>query len=261
MKYDLSDVSFLIPFKKDSEERVRNLDFVLKYLKTYFKTTVYIMEQDFDQKYFLSDEYKNDSDFIVDYSFVKADSYLFHRTKLLNDMAKKSTTPIISIYDLDVIFKIDQYIVSRDLIKSKTYDVVYPYNGKFINFSDDKLQSIFEKCSVDHLKETDGNCYHNASVGGAIFYNKDVFFKCGMENEKFMSWGAEDNYRLEVVTKFGYKVTRIGGILCHMYHPTSENSSNTKHQAYFNNQNEYYKVCNMTKQQLEEYIKTFTWTK
>lgn len=185
MPIDLTHVTFLIPFKKDSDERLRNINFVIKYLSKHFNTNISIMEQDTEQKFVLdlvSDNCK------ITYEFIKTDNYLFHRTKLLNLMAKKATTSVICLYDTDVIFTIDQYIHSYQAIITNACDMIFPYDGRFINYAGEPLNIILNSISLDGITEQMGGCYNPNSVGGAIFYNKKKFIEYGMENENFVSW-------------------------------------------------------------------------
>ena len=121
------------------------------------------------------------------------------------------------------------------------------------------LNTIINNVSLDGITDKQGNCYNPNSVGGAIFYNKQKFFECGMENEYFMSWGWEDVLRTYIIQTLGFRLGRIPGILYHLNHPTSPNSSNVQHKAYQDNYNEYVKTSRMNLEQLRQYIKTWNW--
>lgn len=254
---DLSDVTFLIPFKKDSDERLRNINVIIKYLTKYFKTNISIIENDINQNFLLDGLDISPSK--INYEFRKSDNYIFHRTKLLNDMAKNCKTSIISLYDTDVIFKIKQYINTVELLRSGTFDVVFPYDGRFINYDGNILNQILNTLDVETIEESQGGCYNPNSVGGSIFFNKHKFIEYGMENENFISWGFEDTCRAVRIQKLSLKCARVSGILYHLNHPTSVNSSNTKHKAYYDNYYEYQKVLSMSTEQLKQYIKTWNW--
>ena len=98
------------------------------------------------------------------------------------------------------------------------------------------------------------------SVGGAVFCNARDFVDAGMENEKFVSWGCEDFERYERISKLGYSIRRVDGILYHLSH--KRNLNNGPKNPYFKkNEAEYLKVKNMNRSQLIEYISTWEWTK
>jgi predicted glycosyltransferase involved in capsule biosynthesis len=181
------------------------------------------------------------------------------RTFLLNEMAKDSNTPIIVNYDADVLLKLEQYKDSVEAIRQNKVDMIYPYNGRFMDIFGPVLDTVMNTLSVETLQEKDGNCIHPNSLGGAIFWNKQKFIEAGMENENFVSWGYEDNERLVRSQKLGYRVGRIDGPCWHMHHASSTNSANTSHKAYFDNQQEFQKVSNMTPVQLKDYVKTWGW--
>lgn len=259
MLYDLTDVSFLIPFKKDSDERVRNLNFVLSYLGKYFKTNIFIIEHDTQQNFSLDNTIIGENK--IDYQFIKSENYIFHRTKLLNLMAKKSKTQFICLYDLDVVFKIQQYLKCVEALRANVCDMVFPYSGPFINYNGEILNKILQEVSVESVLESEGGNYNPNSVGGAIFFNKQKFIECGMENEHFISWGFEDLCRVSRNGKLGMRIARVDGILYHLNHPVSDNSSNTKHGAYNTNHQEYAKVANMSPDELRRYVNTWAWIK
>jgi predicted glycosyltransferase involved in capsule biosynthesis len=137
--------------------------------------------------------------------------------------------------------------------------MIYPFDGKFIDISGDILAKAIENLSVETLKETDGSLTHPSSLGGVVMWNKSKFMQVGMENENFVSWGYEDNERLCRAMKLGVKVARADGCLFHMHHPVSQNSSNTKHKAYQDNQREFMKVNQMSTLELLKYIGSWSW--
>jgi hypothetical protein len=123
---DLKDVTFIIPILIDSEDRINNYNIVIDYLLKNFDTNIIVCESDNESH---EDILKRDG---IKYMFVKNDG-LFHRTRLLNIMTKKAKTNIVVNYDIDVVFKPQQYVEARDAIKSGNYDVFYPYCVNFLN--------------------------------------------------------------------------------------------------------------------------------
>jgi predicted glycosyltransferase involved in capsule biosynthesis len=250
---DLTDVTFNIPFKIDTPERVRNLNIILDYLTTNFKTNILLCENDTDQKFDTQGKYNK--------LFIPRGDYLMHRTHCLNQMAMKSSTPIIVNYDTDVLFPVAQYVQSVKVIRENKYDMVYPYDGRFIDLQEPHITNIKNTRSVENLTPNNGNLIHPKSVGGAIFWNKQKFIEGGMENERFISWGWEDNERLHRFGVLGYRISRVEGVLYHLTHPRSPNSANTQHKAYFDNEKEYHRILSLSKDALRQQISTWGWTK
>lgn len=253
MKIDLKDVTFNIPFKKDSEERLENAVTIVKYIQKYFDTNIIVSEQDDTKKFPDMDGVKH--------IFLQTSNNILLRTTMLNNMCKLSSTPFVANYDTDVLFKETQYVTAVDMLRKTDKAGVFPYGGRFLNYINNERRKIIDTLSLDGMEEGNGHLIHPSSVGGAIIWNKQKFIKGGMENENFKSWGFEDNERMSRFIKLGYAIGRTDGILYHLSHPVSLNSSNTKHIAYSNNHFELAKVNNMTKEKLEEYINTWSWNK
>jgi hypothetical protein len=96
------------------------------------------------------------------------------------------------------------------------------------------------------------------SVGGAIFFNKESYFKGGGENENYVSYGNEDVEIKERFTRLGFKIERVKGVIYHIDHFISLDSY-IHHEDYPNNEREYERVKNLTDEQLktEFYDKNF----
>ncbi len=253
---NLKDVTFTIPVRIDTEARIRNIRTVVLYLCKYFDTNILIAEESST-----SEVPKILENLPVKYSYahIKTDNPLMHRTKVLNIMAKAAQTPIIVNYDTDVLLKPEQYVSAAAGIRQNRYDMIYPYDGRFIDINGDVLHHAINNLDVNNLSIASGNLIHPQSLGGAVFWNKQKFLEIGGENQNCISWGFEDNERLTRATKMNCRTARINGCIFHMYHPPSLNSANADHPAYINNQNEYNKVNSMNKDQLSKYIQSWSW--
>ena len=112
--------------------------------------------------------------------------------------------------------------------------------------------------SVNTLNPEDYPNFGKSSMGGALFLNRQVFIDSGMENEYFISWGAEDWERFRRFVKLGYRVGRVKGPLFHIDHARKQDS-NENNPYYQRNVAEYQKVDTLSVEQLKEYIKTWPW--
>lgn len=257
-RIDLTDVTFIIPIRIDTNERIRNLKTVLSYLNKYFDTNIIIGEE---SSISMVPGILLGSNLKFTYMHIKTDSPYIHRTKVLNIMTKASTTPIVANYDVDVLFKVQKYVTTASAIRQNIADVCFPYNGLFVNITDDILQNAINTLNIESLNENSGAVFNPKSVGGALFFNKQTYIEAGLENENFVSWGFEDNERVTRLYKLGYRISRADGCLFHMNHPTSSNSSNIKSPTYLQNQAEFLKVTNMSEGHLRNYVNGWTWTK
>ena len=248
---DLSDITFNIPVKYDTDDRIENLKVIVDYLNKHFITNIIVMERDREPKF----------DFIKEkcqYVFEKTDEIMLRRTYCLNKMCLLSKTPYISNYDTDVLFQIKDYTDTLELLKNGV-EMVYPYNGKFLECNRKQFfKSIKESLSVDCVVSQKLPYLHPNSLGGAVFWNKESFIKIGMENEKFISWGWEDNERYERAKKFDLKIERTSGNLYHLEHRRLIDSS-PKNPFINKNKQEFNRIKNMNKEQLIEEIKKWEW--
>ena len=251
---DLKQTTFLIPVKIEHEDRANNLKIVVDYLSNALDTNIIIHEQDSDAV----------RDILKDYRFgymkTEREDGMIHRTKQLNDMTKKATTPVVVNYDADVLCYPEIYKQAQEVILQNRADVVYPYNGKFYDVPRKYHDVIFERKTLGHIEpiQNNGDLLHPNSVGGAIFLNRQKYMDVGMENQNFMSWGFEDNERLFRFKKLGCRIARIGGALFHLTHTRTTNSV-PEHPFYKHNEQEFYRIVRMHKQQLRQEVNRWGW--
>ncbi|WP_414617584.1 galactosyltransferase-related protein [Dyadobacter sp. 32] len=254
-RFDLKDVTFLIPVRIDSDSRLVNLYSVVNYLHKYFKTNIIVFESDHDSKIDIK-ELPNSCLYYFNIDF----SPYFHRTRIINWMIKKSTSRFISIYDCDVIIPTDQLKKSVSLLRKNLYDMIFPYDGNFVDV-DPLFKRMFSEILDPNLFNSNKNKFRSftkRSNGGAVLLTRASYIKAGMENENFSSWGPEDLERLKRMRNLGYKITRIEGSLYHLIHERNENSK------YYGNKKiefmeEYFKICNLSINELLNYITSWEW--
>ena len=253
---DLSDVTFSIPVKVDSQDRLNNLKMIVDYITHYFKTNFIICEQDTTQ---VKDHLKG-----LNYTYIqtKRNDDLIHRTRQLNIMASTSKTPIIVNYDCDVLFKPKQIIDAVNKIRNDESDFVFPYQGEFWDVPKKHFEQIRKSFTLHQLDPLKSHCtlFNPNSKGGAIFCNKEKFISSGGENENFLSWGHEDHERICRFKKFGHRIDRVDGVLYHLNHSRGVNSGNNCPHVK-KNANEFHKVAQMNPAMLKEYVESWTWLK
>jgi len=241
-KIDISDVTFTIPVRIDKDERLRHLITTVGKIQRDFKTNILIGE--------LSNRATADLRRFCrlnncGYVYFNTDKPYFHRTKLLNDLARISTTPFIVNMDSDVAAEPNAIIESVTCLRETAYDIVIPYDGTVINIIDKKHSIVTSK----------------KACGGVVFWIRESFFRAGMENENFIDWGFEDNERLSRAKILGLAKRQLPAYkLYHLNHSTTENYDGemlTKYRE--NNREELKKIMKMEKKELIEYIKTWEW--
>lgn len=254
--HNLSDVTFTIPVKIDQPDRGRNLNIMTRYLKKHLNTNIVICEMDTESR--AKEHIEKGIDY--KYIFMKTKSPWFHRTMMLNYMAKMADTPIIVNYDTDVILKPEQYVEAANLIRQGFSDLVFPYDGNFLDIPAAHVQQLGNTLELNVPPNVCRNLRPAAdSVGGAVFWSKEKFISVGMENENFVSWGFEDTERDYRARALGLRVNRVSDPLFHMHHGSSPNSATSSHPFYRKNEQEWIKVSQMNRDVLNEYIKTWKW--
>ena len=128
---DLTNATFIIPIRIESQDRLRNVLTVLYFLLNNFDTNIIVKEVD-TESVFTNDVLPLLVDAEIDLSklthvFEKSDAPLFHRQKVLNEMIQLSKTKIVINYDCDALLPIESYTTAYAAILSDQCDVVYPY--------------------------------------------------------------------------------------------------------------------------------------
>lgn len=240
----LLDTTFIIPVAYDHNDRVANLNLSIQHIQTNFNTNISVIEQG-GTKFNYVEEY-------CDYAFYKSQE--FHRTRMINKIAKFVTTDYVVNWDADMILNPVQLWYSVQLLRLGI-DVVYPYDGNFKHIDKDKHKYL--TANLDWLigKDLKGPI---ESWGGAIFLNRKKFLSVGGENENFISWGPEDAERFNRFLKMGLKVDRLKGQIYHLEHYRGRNSG--RHNPHLEaNRKEWHKVRLMERDELFSYINTWEW--
>lgn len=176
---------------------------------------------------------------------------------MLNQMASMAQTPIVANWDADVIVAPMQILLTVLAIRSGKHQMVFPYDGIFARMD---RKPWYQRVSEQDIGVARSSIFHGMtegfiSVGGAVFFNREYFLSRGGENEKFISYGAEDLERVERFKKLGASIQRVHGPLYHMNHWCGPDSS--KDNPFFSaNDREYKRICGMSRPQLEkEFLK------
>lgn len=245
-KINLKNVTFTVPVAFDHKDRIENLTANIAMLYKTFDTNIIIGEQ-------AGDKFQAFGEWCKYHKFNYKE---FHRTKMLNVMAKMSDTEIVVNHDADVFLPPMQIIESVYRI-SQGVDMVYPYDGRFARVNRKYLKELeqFMDVGILYKEQWPGTDRKKdlMSVGGCIFFNKERFFDFGGENERFISYGPEDYERYDRFNIAGARVERVRGMLYHIDHHRGENS--TSGNKYFHkNHKEYDMMKVFNKEQMKKYI-------
>jgi len=223
MKYNLREMTFLIPLRVDSLVRLENILMSIEYLLRHFDTNIFVLQADNYDSGIVS-KFLNKR---VKYRFMEDYDNVFYRTKYLNIMTTETSTPFIAIWDADVIVPYQQIIDSFQKLH-EGFEIAYPYDGHFYDTSDIIREVFFKSRKLQILEQHQskmGLTYGDKMIGGAIFVNRDAYVAAGMECEDFYGWGPEDWERFERWRAFNYKIYRAHGNLYHLTHSRGINST------------------------------------
>ena len=281
---DLSNVTFIIPLRVDTGDRLRNVVLSTAFLLNKFDTNVIIKEVDSERRFEtyclpiikrLADTTNLNHIFEVE---TRTDD-AFHRTRVLNDMVMESTTDIVVNYDTDILLPIRSYTSAVDMLTCDkcNYDVIYPYRfGKrgerkvkldfsvrtqddmdnFENYPEvQRFTSSYDPDSFDnyfYFPHQQGEGW--AEYGMVQFFNRKVYIDGFLENEGFIAYAPEDVERHYRWKTLGYNIGRVDNYAYHLEHERTQNSwFNNPHMQRNNELWEQLKVLN--KEQLVEYYK------
>jgi len=232
-KINLSNCTFIIPVRIDSNDRTRNLITVLCFLLSQFDTKIILKEvasQPLVDEYILpqvKEFLDNDLEGFT-YLFEKSDNPEFHRMKIINEVLNQVETDVVVNYDSDVLLKPEIYAKSVNLILNEKYDIIYPYGlGEYQKqiYANDKLVSDFLNNDFDFAILEEREKVYMSQFGHVQFLKTRSYIDAGMENENFISWSPEDKERYFRFDKLGYKVGRIdGAFVYHLEHYRGKNS-------------------------------------
>lgn len=194
-KLDLKDVTFLIPLRIDTINRLENTQVVVDYLIKNFETQIRILEASSRDTGILQKLLPKD----VEHYFKEDFDTIFHRTKYINELVHSCQTPFLSVWDTDVVIPMRQIEKTIELLRNGEADFVTPFKDKFQDTSFIMRDLYVKKRNIDLLEKHQGkmqSLYNPNPVGGVFFANCESYRESGMENEKFYGYGDE---RMEIV--------------------------------------------------------------
>lgn len=245
---DLKDLTFTIPVFCDSNDRKENLELTVCLIQKNFNTNIIIGEQGTDKLQIPNCEY------------VKFDYPNFHRTKMLNEMAKMARTPYIANWDCDVFTPPMQILESVHKLR-QGQQMVYPYEWDFVRVMRKERPKIFPWYDLgvytNYEYRTDDKP-QRPSLGGAVLWNKQKFFEIGGENEYFISFGPEDVERWDRARILGVNIERVKGKLYHFNHWCGPDSS-ISNPHFKANRRLHHEIAAKSQEEMKVYVESLPW--
>lgn len=245
-------LTIVIPIKIDHEDRLRNIDISINYLRHYFECDIIICEQDVDSKLVDICEKYN-----CRHIFIETDEF-FNKLKLVNIAVREVTTQVFALYDADALLRPEQLKGATQAITSGRAQMVYPYDGNFYDVPEKFFSIINDTKDLTKIDLKECILFNPNSVGGCVMFDREHYWKCGGSNENFRSVGYDDPEMYSRFQKLGTKIMRTQAPLWHLTHWRGESSFN--HNPHIeHNKSIYANVLNMTQEQLQSYVDNFSW--
>ena len=231
----MMDLTFLIPTKIETEDRLRNIISSVSYLLKHIPAKVIVKEVSNHPTFQFRAipeirKYVDTSN--LTYFYEESSEPWFCKSKVLNDLISASNTKVVANYDVDCILPLSSYHQAYDAINNDHADVVYPYGCGIYQWKAEYDFQIYEEFinTLDTSTLDKRKSLSNSTIGWTQFINRQVYIDSFMMNENFISWGCEDDefyYRMSVL---GNRIARIDNYAYHLEHSRTPNS-------WFNNPN------------------------
>lgn len=225
----MMDLTFLIPTRIETEDRLRNIISSVSYLLKHIPAKVIVKEvsnQPIFQFKAIPEIKKYADTSNLEYLYEESQEPLFCKSKVLNDLIVASSTKVVANYDADCILPIDSYYRAYSSINDDQVDVVYPYGCGVYQWKSEYNPEIYKKFvrTLDISILDQNKTLSTSTIGWTQFVNRQKYIESYMMNENFISWGCEDDefyYRMSIL---GNRIGRIDNYVYHLEHSRTHNS-------------------------------------
>jgi predicted glycosyltransferase involved in capsule biosynthesis len=223
------DLTFLIPTRIETEDRLRNIISSVSYLLKHVPAKVIVKEvsnQPIFQFRAIPEIKKYVDTSNLTYLYEENQEPLFCKSKILNDLIVAANTKVVANYDIDCILPLESYYQAYEEINLNRADVVYPYGCGVYQWRAEYNHDIYKEF-IKHLDISvldKQKTLSNSTIGWTQFVNRQKYIDSYMMNENFISWGCEDDefyYRMSVL---GNRIGRIDNYVYHLEHSRTNNS-------------------------------------
>lgn len=223
------DLTFLIPTRIETEDRLRNIISSVSYLLKHIPAKVLVKEVSNHPTFKFRAipeirKYVDTSN--LEYLYEESSEPWFCKSKVLNDLIIASNTKVIANYDADVILPVHSYFDAYQLISENHADVVYPYQCGVYQWKAEYNSDIYNEfvLNLDTRILDKNKTLYNSTIGWSQFIDRQKYIDSYMMNENFISWGCEDDefyYRMSVL---GNRIARVESYVYHLEHSRTYNS-------------------------------------
>jgi len=212
------EASYLITFRDVDGSRRPLLEAVIEWLRAFPKLEIVVVEQDAVRR--LNPDPLGPG---IRYFFAPNDGP-FNKAWGLNVAARHARHGILVTGDADMVMPVPA--LARALYVCREYfDAVNPYAG-IVDLTGAETRSVLDNGIegaqvrrprvVDRLPEREYLCF----CGGICVYRREVYFRLGGMDERFLGWGGEDDAMSTNLMRFtGSTAVQKDTVAWHLWHP------------------------------------------
>jgi hypothetical protein len=252
----MHDLSFVIPIRADTSDRLENCGAILRFLTQHFpQSEIQLVEQDArSQTAALRKSFPQ-----VVWHFEFNDKH-FSRGAAINTGLLRSTRRCVCAYDTDILIDPAALRLAVSLIKSGRWPIVIPFNLIFVEVSGQRRANLIESLDlgdlsrITHLSEVPRHPEIASRVlsGAIMVCDRELVVMEGGYNRKMTSYGWEDIEFFKRFDKLGYYSYILNDFnLIHLDHRRGPDSR--INEIYEINKREFDKVLGMSESQLKAY--------
>lgn len=225
------NISFIIHYRRDSDDRFNNFKFSVDYIAKNFTGSQIIVINDSPEidKEIITICKTNGVNLLICENHDE-----FKKTYCFNSAAAVAVHDIFCFWDVDIIIS-EKYIrKAYEYILNGTHNHVYPFNGTFIDLQKDVFDPYVLNYDFDGLeklwqeKHPSLHLASSESPGGCNLISKQAFEKMGGYDVRFIGWGFEDTdflYRSRKLNSVIY-LQESEAICWHMHHDNAIRTEN-----------------------------------
>lgn len=237
-KSNIPELSIIIHYRKDSDDREKNLRTLLRFLSTNFITKDIIVVN--DERNFNGKNPKWIQEYATLFCIENDDE--FKKSFCFNYGALAATGEVLCFWDVDVL--IDPEAITEaydDIFSRKEFDHVYPFNGTFVDVKREEIEKFIVDSTVDfsglfEAWKSGNTSYEFASgesPGGCNLISRKAFSRIEGYDHRFIGWGFEDTDFLNRSRRVNrLKYFNDNSVCWHTHH---ENAIRTENPHYNNN--------------------------
>jgi predicted glycosyltransferase involved in capsule biosynthesis len=220
-------------------DRLQNLRRVIDWINGFQGVELIVVEQDKHSKI-------SHLGLKCKHYFLKSDKP-YNKSWAFNYATKMATTNVIVYADSDLIMNPHELIESLKLLEQ--YEMVNPYNS-VIDLQQNETGQPFEQIMLINRPGRGETDHQKVPIcGGICLFRKEAIDKIGGWNERFIGWGAEDDFvSLKVQNFLNWK--QMEAKCYHLFH----NRENPDMAGYQKNLQLYNQYKNMSVEDLKKYM-------